>query len=197
MERTVGFHGMLTNTQANKIRKLASLYGDFRLSGPSIDQGADGRARARDTRRVAADFRVDPLSSVIDVFISSPNKVISDFKALPSGQGAGGGAQTRDIWVPADLRADSLAMCIVSPQQDNLGLLGPSTGGKVRTRERRIPADLRMDLLFAASPTPRKNVLPVHNKVISGFQDHRLARAPVAGLEPATERSLQISGRTP
>ncbi|GFO15154.1 hypothetical protein PoB_004165900 [Plakobranchus ocellatus] len=37
---------------------------------------------------------------------------------------------------------------------------------------------------------------PVHNKVISGFQALRQARAPVAGLEPATEGSLQISGRT-
>ncbi|GFO30234.1 hypothetical protein PoB_005673900 [Plakobranchus ocellatus] len=36
----------------------------------------------------------------------------------------------------------------------------------------------------------------VHNKVISGFQALRQARAPVAGLEPATEGSLQISGRT-
>ncbi|GFO44932.1 hypothetical protein PoB_007143700 [Plakobranchus ocellatus] len=37
---------------------------------------------------------------------------------------------------------------------------------------------------------------PVHNKVILGFQALRQARAPVAGLEPATEGSLQISGRT-
>ncbi|GFN97381.1 hypothetical protein PoB_002388700 [Plakobranchus ocellatus] len=33
-------------------------------------------------------------------------------------------------------------------------------------------------------------------KVISGFQALRQARAPVAGLEPTTERSPQISGRT-
>ncbi|GFN84935.1 histone-lysine N-methyltransferase SETMAR [Plakobranchus ocellatus] len=33
-------------------------------------------------------------------------------------------------------------------------------------------------------------------KVISGFQALRQARAPVAGLEPTTEGSLQISGRT-
>ncbi|GFN79644.1 hypothetical protein PoB_000615000 [Plakobranchus ocellatus] len=38
--------------------------------------------------------------------------------------------------------------------------------------------------------------VPVHNKVISGFQALRQARAPVTGLEPATEGSLQISGRT-
>ncbi|GFO16381.1 hypothetical protein PoB_004288600 [Plakobranchus ocellatus] len=40
------------------------------------------------------------------------------------------------------------------------------------------------------------NDITVHNKVISGFQALRQARAPVAGLEPATEGSLQISGRT-
>ncbi|GFN83136.1 hypothetical protein PoB_000964200, partial [Plakobranchus ocellatus] len=42
----------------------------------------------------------------------------------------------------------------------------------------------------------RLDVDAVHNKVISGFQAFRQARAPVAGLEPATEGSLQISGRT-
>ncbi|GFO19106.1 hypothetical protein PoB_004561100 [Plakobranchus ocellatus] len=35
---------------------------------------------------------------------------------------------------------------------------------------------------------------PVHNKVISGFQALRQARALVVGLEPATEGFLQISG---
>ncbi|GFO20405.1 hypothetical protein PoB_004691000 [Plakobranchus ocellatus] len=39
-------------------------------------------------------------------------------------------------------------------------------------------------------------IRPIHNKVISGFQALRQARAPVAGLEPVTEGSLQISGRT-
>ncbi|GFO27517.1 hypothetical protein PoB_005402200 [Plakobranchus ocellatus] len=37
---------------------------------------------------------------------------------------------------------------------------------------------------------------PVHNNVISGYWALRQARAPVAGLEPSTEGSLQISGRT-
>ncbi|GFO33830.1 hypothetical protein PoB_006033500 [Plakobranchus ocellatus] len=36
----------------------------------------------------------------------------------------------------------------------------------------------------------------VHNKVISDFQALRQARVRVAALEPATEGSLQISGRT-
>ncbi|GFO49725.1 hypothetical protein PoB_007623000 [Plakobranchus ocellatus] len=36
-------------------------------------------------------------------------------------------------------------------------------------------------------------IQPVHNKVISGFQALRQARAPVAGLELTTERSQQIS----
>ncbi|GFO26325.1 hypothetical protein PoB_005283000, partial [Plakobranchus ocellatus] len=37
---------------------------------------------------------------------------------------------------------------------------------------------------------------PVHTKVITGFQDLPHSRAPEAGLEPATEESLQISGWT-
>ncbi|GFO10930.1 hypothetical protein PoB_003743500 [Plakobranchus ocellatus] len=36
----------------------------------------------------------------------------------------------------------------------------------------------------------------VHNNVISGFRALLQAGAPMAGLEPATEGSLQISGRT-
>ncbi|GFN87012.1 hypothetical protein PoB_001351800 [Plakobranchus ocellatus] len=38
-----------------------------------------------------------------------------------------------------------------------------------------------------------KYVVPVHNQVISGFEALYQAGAPVAGLEPATEGSLQIS----
>ncbi|GFO33589.1 hypothetical protein PoB_006009400 [Plakobranchus ocellatus] len=45
-------------------------------------------------------------------------------------------------------------------------------------------------------PPPFDSMKPVHNKMISGFQALRQARAPVAGLQPATEGSLQISGRT-
>ncbi|GFO18136.1 hypothetical protein PoB_004464100 [Plakobranchus ocellatus] len=36
---------------------------------------------------------------------------------------------------------------------------------------------------------------PQNKNMISGFHALRQARAPVAGLEPATEGSLQISGR--
>ncbi|GFO48607.1 hypothetical protein PoB_007511200 [Plakobranchus ocellatus] len=39
------------------------------------------------------------------------------------------------------------------------------------------------------------NYKPVHNKVISGFEALRQARARVVWLDPAIERSLQISGR--
>ncbi|GFN80155.1 alpha-ketoglutarate-dependent dioxygenase alkb homolog 7, mitochondrial-like protein [Plakobranchus ocellatus] len=35
----------------------------------------------------------------------------------------------------------------------------------------------------------------IHNKVISGFQALSQARVSVAGLEPVTQRSLQVSGR--
>ncbi|GFN98927.1 hypothetical protein PoB_002543300 [Plakobranchus ocellatus] len=40
-----------------------------------------------------------------------------------------------------------------------------------------------------------RTLMPDHNKVISGFQALRQARAPVASVEPTTEGSLQISGR--
>ncbi|GFO27331.1 hypothetical protein PoB_005383600, partial [Plakobranchus ocellatus] len=39
-------------------------------------------------------------------------------------------------------------------------------------------------------------IKPVNSKVISGFHALHLARAPVAGHEPTTERYLKISGRT-
>ncbi|GFN79951.1 hypothetical protein PoB_000645700 [Plakobranchus ocellatus] len=38
---------------------------------------------------------------------------------------------------------------------------------------------------------------PIHNKATSGFLASRQARAPVAGLEPATGGSLQSPGLTP
>ncbi|GFO02728.1 hypothetical protein PoB_002923300 [Plakobranchus ocellatus] len=50
--------------------------------------------------------------------------------------------------------------------------------------------DLNYDSKFDIKPNL------VHNKVISGYEAPCQARAPMAGLEPATEGSLQISGRT-
>ncbi|GFO33053.1 hypothetical protein PoB_005955800 [Plakobranchus ocellatus] len=47
------------------------------------------------------------------VYIASPQRGDLSLSCPPSGQGAGGGAQTSDRRVPADLGADSLA--IVSP----------------------------------------------------------------------------------
>ncbi|GFO45379.1 hypothetical protein PoB_007188400 [Plakobranchus ocellatus] len=66
--------------------------------------------------------------------------------------------------------------------------LGPMAGLVV------IMEESSQSLLFGN--TFSAGAKPVHNKVISGFQALRQARAPVAGLEPATEGSLQISGRT-
>ncbi|GFO36809.1 cathepsin d [Plakobranchus ocellatus] len=57
-----------------------------------------------------------------------------------------------------------------------------------------ITLNLKLGAKQVSMPGPYE--MPVHNKVISGFQALRQARAPVAGLEPATEWSLQISGRT-
>ncbi|GFN85197.1 hypothetical protein PoB_001170300 [Plakobranchus ocellatus] len=50
------------------------------------------------------------------VFVySSPQQGDLRLSGPPSGQGAGGGAQTRDRRVPADLRADSLATVPPTP----------------------------------------------------------------------------------
>ncbi|GFO29141.1 hypothetical protein PoB_005564600 [Plakobranchus ocellatus] len=43
------------------------------------------------------------------LYIASPQQGDLRLSGPPSGQGAGGGARTRDRRVPADLRADSLA----------------------------------------------------------------------------------------
>ncbi|GFO38841.1 hypothetical protein PoB_006534600 [Plakobranchus ocellatus] len=49
-------------------------------------------------------------------------------------------------------------LCIASPQQSDLKLLGPPSGkgagGEARARDRRIPADIRADSLATAPPTP-------------------------------------------
>ncbi|GFN85122.1 hypothetical protein PoB_001162800 [Plakobranchus ocellatus] len=52
--------------------------------------------------------------------------------------------------------------------------------------------------LSSGSPTKlylRHYTKPVNNKVISGFEALRQVRVPVAGLEPSTEESWQVSGR--
>ncbi|GFO03620.1 hypothetical protein PoB_003012500 [Plakobranchus ocellatus] len=45
------------------------------------------------------------------LYKASPQQGDLRLSGLPPGQGAGGGARTRDRRVPADLRADSLATC--------------------------------------------------------------------------------------
>ncbi|GFN92906.1 TBC1 domain family member 2b [Plakobranchus ocellatus] len=98
------------------------------------------------------------------LYIASPQK--GDLRLLgpPSGRGADGGARIRDRRVPADLRADSQATV-------------PSTP----------PIVMMMMMMMMMSKFPS---FPVHIKVISGFQTLRQARAPVAGLVPATEGRL-------
>ncbi|GFN96428.1 hypothetical protein PoB_002293400 [Plakobranchus ocellatus] len=46
---------------------------------------------------------------------ASPQQGDLRLSGPPSGQGAGGGARTRDRRVPADLRADSLATVLPTP----------------------------------------------------------------------------------
>ncbi|GFN76575.1 hypothetical protein PoB_000308100 [Plakobranchus ocellatus] len=49
------------------------------------------------------------------LYIASPQQGDLRLSGPPSGQGAGGGARTRDRKVPADLRADSLATVLPTP----------------------------------------------------------------------------------
>ncbi|GFN78918.1 hypothetical protein PoB_000542400 [Plakobranchus ocellatus] len=70
-------------------------------------------------------------------------------------------------------------------------------------REREIQIDREEKRLCATVRQPKLSLVGLgllsiasHNKVISGFKALRQAGAPMAGLEPATEGSLQILGRT-
>ncbi|GFN86611.1 hypothetical protein PoB_001311700 [Plakobranchus ocellatus] len=79
-----------------------------------------------------------------------------------TGQGAGGGARTRDRRIPADLRADSLATVPPTPLLTIKQVLsgppsGQGAGGEARTRDKRVPADLRADSLATEPPTPLKS----------------------------------------
>ncbi|GFO19453.1 hypothetical protein PoB_004595800 [Plakobranchus ocellatus] len=49
------------------------------------------------------------------LYTASPQQSDLRLSGPPSGQGAGGGARTRDRMVPADLRADSLATVPPTP----------------------------------------------------------------------------------
>ncbi|GFO04829.1 hypothetical protein PoB_003133400 [Plakobranchus ocellatus] len=53
--------------------------------------------------------------SLLPGLLSSPQLGDLRLSGPPSGQGAGGGARTRDRRVPADLRADSLATVPPTP----------------------------------------------------------------------------------
>ncbi|GFO36339.1 Zinc carboxypeptidase [Plakobranchus ocellatus] len=70
---------------------------------------------------------------------------------LLSGQGAGGGAQTRDRRVPANLKTIShIANPQGSPRLPGL-LSGQGAGGGAQTRDRRVPANLKT-VLHIANP---------------------------------------------
>ncbi|GFO18053.1 hypothetical protein PoB_004455800 [Plakobranchus ocellatus] len=104
-------------------REVADL-SDCEYTESHSRQGADGEARTRD-RRVPANLRADSLATVpptppvgkgsnnnfIGLTETSPQQGDLRLSGPPPGQGTGGGARTRDRRVPADLRADSLALC--------------------------------------------------------------------------------------
>ncbi|GFO39246.1 hypothetical protein PoB_006575100 [Plakobranchus ocellatus] len=75
--------------------------GDLRLSDTPSGQGA------------GAGLYGEPTSTV---GMASPQQGDLRLSGPPSGQGAGSGARTRDRMVPADLRADSQATVLPTPQ---------------------------------------------------------------------------------
>ncbi|GFO09965.1 hypothetical protein PoB_003647000 [Plakobranchus ocellatus] len=68
------------------------------------------------TRLVIAD-KTDNMSQLLCFSELQPvhNKVTSGFSGAPSGQDAGGGVRTRVRGIPADIRADSLAIVPSTP----------------------------------------------------------------------------------
>ncbi|GFO13838.1 disintegrin and metalloproteinase domain-containing protein [Plakobranchus ocellatus] len=55
-------------------------------------------------------FGANP-SRLFQEMVQRPHQGDLRLSSPPSGQGAGGGAQTRDRRIPADVRANSLALC--------------------------------------------------------------------------------------
>ncbi|GFN83716.1 hypothetical protein PoB_001022200 [Plakobranchus ocellatus] len=53
------------------------------------------------------------------LYIASPQQGDLRLSGPPSGQGVGSGARTRDRMVPADLRADSQATVLPTPQHQS------------------------------------------------------------------------------
>ncbi|GFN74699.1 hypothetical protein PoB_000120500 [Plakobranchus ocellatus] len=95
---------------------IASPQGDLRRPDPPSDQGAIGGVRTLDKKslQISRRVRYPVLRSEPCLFYASDYTYLrphqGDLRLLgpTSGQGAGGGARTRDRRVPADLRADSL-----------------------------------------------------------------------------------------
>ncbi|GFO35371.1 hypothetical protein PoB_006187600 [Plakobranchus ocellatus] len=91
-------------------------------------------------------------------------------------------------WSSVNSTEEGIYSC-VAQGLDNLGHLVTMTSSSLVKRG----SDLERFKLSLEKV--RQTLEPVQNKIISGFQALRQATAPVAGLEPATEGSLQISGR--
>ncbi|GFN86767.1 hypothetical protein PoB_001327300 [Plakobranchus ocellatus] len=92
----------------------------------------------------------------------------------------------------------------ISVQQGDLRLSGPPSGqgavfGGSNPRSKGWTRKINREFSAIEQPTAREGkmltVRPVHKEVISGFQALLQARAPTAGLELATEGSLQIFRR--
>ncbi|GFN89551.1 hypothetical protein PoB_001605700 [Plakobranchus ocellatus] len=87
-----------------------------KTKGLSGDATTPGKAPCPPLGKPSADLLCTELSPTrVFIYIASPQQGNLRLCGPPSGHGAGGGAQTRDRKVHADLRADSLATEIPTP----------------------------------------------------------------------------------
>ncbi|GFO17680.1 hypothetical protein PoB_004418500 [Plakobranchus ocellatus] len=73
-----------------------------------------------------------------------------------------------------------------------MAMVGRGRGSNIEDEEK-LCARLNLCTIILQE-TPDSTAEAIHNKVISGFRALRQTRVPAAGLESATEGSLQISG---
>ncbi|GFO14215.1 guanine nucleotide-binding protein g(o) subunit alpha [Plakobranchus ocellatus] len=80
---------------------------------------AEERAAMERSKAIEKNLKEDGMQAARDIkllLLASPQQGDLRLSGPPSGQGAGSGARTRDRRVPADLRADSQATVLPTPQ---------------------------------------------------------------------------------
>ncbi|GFN86288.1 hypothetical protein PoB_001279400 [Plakobranchus ocellatus] len=120
---------------------------DYQLRGPRFD----------------SQF-ISPLFPRSTKWVASPQQGDLRLSGPPSGQGAGSGARTRDRMVPADLRADSQATVLPTPQGNKYCKRVHSkviSGFQGLRQDIRIQAALGADSLSSVPPSPLDGTLKV------------------------------------